>query len=139
MLEIAFIMSALALSFTNVHLVRALDAAMDYGGILDFIRLNRFKKVDPETIERAEREVANLDQTGKIQRMDAAYWYILNRNKKKLLKGIVCIHCMTIRFNLIIQFFLALGFVISGVGIGYGVVMIFMTMGLNNFFYSVKL
>lgn len=136
MLEFLFFVTVIGLSFTNVYLVRALDVSMDYGGILDFLRLKRAKKVDERQIQIALESCLNESQDIKVNAVNNAYWEIINSKNAKWLKSIVCIRCMTIRINAQIQILAALSFVLYGMNALIGVMGIIFSIGLNYYLYE---
>lgn len=84
-----------------VYFTKIIDAVMDYGNILQFIRLNRAKKIDSEFIEKSANSVKGENLSFKIQEMDKAYWHLWDESESMWLKSVLCFKCMMIRFNLI--------------------------------------
>lgn len=90
------------ISFCSYWFARVLDFCMDYGGILDFIRLNRAKKIDEPTIERAMIHIKKVPIDERVNFMYQIYSSIASEENSKWLKGITCFSCMNIRINVII-------------------------------------
>lgn len=134
MINVIYILVSLAFSWSSVWLVKLIDMSMDYGNILDFIRLRRFKKANPDIVNAVMEQANKEPYSESVNLMDAAYWTVYESSRSKLLKGIICISCMTVRIHLIIQLAIGTAAYLMNTHVTAIALSIIFSMGLNYFF-----
>lgn len=90
------------LSVLTPFFTRVVDESMDYGGILGFVRYGIARRIKPHLIAQAEDSLKKNPESS-VSLMNEVYWQIYYQSKSKILKGIICIDCMAVRQNILIN------------------------------------
>lgn len=132
------IISIIGISLTTPFFSRVVDKCMDYGGIFGFIRYIIASRLRPSIIDNA-KELIKKDSANSVQYMDTAYWEVYYKTRSILLKSIICIDCITIRQNFIINLSLIICLSIFFSNIYFiflAPFLLIFSIGINNYIYG---